>query len=514
MTTMPSSRKTITIRDSVIHKTARRDGGLVQQTLRDENLLMRLKTVFWATAAIAVIAPVFSSTFAYAQVITTKSKETTLFEAKTGAGDVTVVREKDGVNIRLAVNGQLKAFTGDGTARRAHYPFLLAPDPKNALIVGVGSGASVVAALANGVKNVTVVTGGAELWKAAAFFNDGAINAASGANVKAINVNAASWLKKPEGKYDVIITGLASLDTLDSPEMLTVENFQRLRSTLAPGGVVAQWVRLGSMEFPDFQKTMATFFTVFPDATVWSGDINPVNSWVMLLGSEKSLALDAEKVQARLKKLEQVNDMAEGRNVYSFLSFYIAGAKNLAPLTENIPIHAEGSPALVKKTIDQADEGQRSSEIFLTLANYRAPVTERTAAGEAVREKLVSYFKGRSTLLAGRRVAIAGVAEKEIALYDKALENAPEDPHIALSYMALGMAYYKSGLYDTTAQLLEKSKKIAPDKMVIRFYLGKTYEKMGHAAKANEEFNAVREYAPEYMERVIIAPKKGVEPIR
>ena len=475
---------------------------------------MRLKTVFCATAAIAVIAAVFIPTLAYAQVITAKSRETTLFEAKTKAGDVTVVKEKDGINIRLAVNGQLKAFTGDGTARRAHYPFLLAPDPKNALIVGAGSGASVVAALANGVKNVTVVTGGAELWKAASFFNEGAISATPDAKVKAINVDAASWLKKPEGKYDVIITGLASLDTLDSPEMLTVETFQQLRSLLAPGGFVAQWVRLGSVEFPDFQKTMASFFAAFPEATVWSGDINPVNSWVLLLGSEKPLALDAEKVQARLKNLEPMNDMAEGRNVYSFLSFYIAGAKALAPLTENIPVHTDERPTLVKKTIDPADEGPRSSEIFLTLVNYRAPVTDRTSAGEAVKEKLVSYFKGRSTLLAGRRVAIAGAAEKEIALYDKALENAPEDPHIALSYMALGMAYYRSGLYENAAGLLEKSKKIAPDKPAIRFYLGKTYEKMGHAAKANEEFNAVREYAPEYMERVIIEPKKGSEPIK
>jgi tetratricopeptide (TPR) repeat protein len=296
--------------------------------------------------------------------------------------------------------------------------------------------------------------------------------------------------------------------------MLTVETFQKLRSLLAPGGIIAQWVRLSSMEFPDFQKTMATFFAAFPEATVWSGDINPVNSWVLLLGSEKPLALDAEKVQARLKKLEQMNDMAEGRNVYSFLSFYIAGAKALVPLTENIPIHTDAHPTLAKKTIGPADEGPRSSEIFLTLVNYRAPVTERTSAGEAVKEKLVSYYKGRSTLLAGRRVAIAGVAEKETALYDKALENAPEDPHIALSYMALGMAYYRSGLYDTAAGLLEKSKKIAPDKPMIRFYLGKTYEKMGHGAKANEEFNAVREFAPDYMERVIIEPKKGAEPIR
>jgi tetratricopeptide (TPR) repeat protein len=268
------------------------------------------------------------------------------------------------------------------------------------------------------------------------------------------------------------------------------------------------------VEFPDFQKTLAAFFAVFPEATLWGGDINPVNSWVLLLGSEKPLELNAEKVHSRLKKLETISDMTEGRNVYSFLSFYISGAQNLAPLTEKMPAHTEASPSLVKRKTDPADEEPRSSEIFLTLANYRAPITERIAAGEAVKEKLVSYFKGRSTLLAGRRVAIAGLAEKEIALYDKALENAPEDPHIALSYMALGLAYYRSGLYDTAAELLEKSKKIAPDKPVIRFYLGKIYEKMGHAAKANDEFNAVREYAPDYLQRVIIEPKKGTEPGR
>jgi spermidine synthase len=405
------------------------------------------------------------------------------------------------------VDGRVRAYTGDGTSRRAYYPFLLKPHAKNALIIGVGSGAAVESALNSGAQDVTLLAEGAEFLKAPTFLSDKTKAALSDPKVKAVNADPSSWLSKPAKKYDVIITGLATMDTLERPDALTVERFLKLKSALAPDGVVAQWIRLASMDLPDFQAALAAFFTAFPEATVWSGDINPVNSWVLLLGSGKPLALEPENIHARLTALEPLDALAEGRNVYSFLSFYIAKAVALAPLTAKAPVHTERNPALFKKLINPADGGSRSAETFLTLVNYRAPVTEITMSGQGPREKLISYYKGRSTLLAGRRVAIAGAADKEAALYDKAVENAPEDPHIALSYMALGLSFYRSGLYDKAATLLEKAKKIAPDKTQIRFYLGKTYEKMGQAAKANAEFKYVRERIPGFMERVYISPK-------
>jgi hypothetical protein len=56
---------------------------------------MRLETAFWATLAVVVISSVFVFPPSDSQVIASQSRETTLFEAKTQAGAVTVVKEKE-----------------------------------------------------------------------------------------------------------------------------------------------------------------------------------------------------------------------------------------------------------------------------------------------------------------------------------------------------------------------------------------------------------------------------------
>src|ERR1700675_3888435 len=48
------------------------------------------------------------------------------------------------------------------------------------------------------------------------------------------------------------------------------EYYELVKSHLNPGGVVAQWLPIYESDEETVKSELATFFAVFPDATVWS----------------------------------------------------------------------------------------------------------------------------------------------------------------------------------------------------------------------------------------------------
>lgn len=438
-------------------------------------------------------------------------KGKTVFSEKGPEGRVSVIKSDRGDSYKLVIDGELAGWSGDGTVRRGHYPLILSPSASRVLVIGMGTGSQIAAALDHNPLIVDVVEASPQEIKAATFFTKDNRGALSDKRVNMINESPLKWVEKAEGRYDIIMTGFDSRNILSQADEITLENFVNLGKLLAPGGVVARWVDLSGLSKKESRVIAATFDKAFPHVTIWGGDINSPRSWIMFLGSKEPFRFDPEAIHKKLLSISVTGDMAEGGNAYSFLSFYITSENSLKELVSNVGIHSTENPALGKKD-KKADPVKRSVENFIFWSGYRSPITTVIKTADAVAEKLDSYFRARSKIIRGRNIGVAGRTKVELEWYDKAYDEAPEDPHLALSYLAIGRAYYKSGLYPQAAILLEKAKKISPDQPVIRFYLGKTYEKTMRYPEAEEEFKKLKELSPGYYEKPHLAPK-GARPI-
>lgn len=437
----------------------------------------------------------------------------TVFEKKSEKGSVRVAELSGGRIKSLEVNGREIGWTGDGTARRASYPFIVSTAglPGRVLVLGPSTGASAYAAVAHGAARVDIVLENPALADAWELFTDDNRGAWKEDAVAIHAASAVEWVREAAGGYDVIVAGLDSLSgAKEKSDELTLENFRNLSRLLRKNGVMAQWISLASFSREDMRAVIATFLRAFPHVAAWSGDVNPARAWFLLLGAKEPFRIDPADIHRRLERVKPAGLMTEGTNTYSFLSFYINSGDGLADLASGAPLNRAGSPVLGSDgAYGKTSPSMLSADNFFLLSLYRTPAPVRPAADEAVAEKVESYFKGRSKIIEGRKAGMTKTVDDELAWYDKAMADAPEDPYLALSYFSIGRARYESGLLPQAAVILEKARKISPGEPAIRFYLGKTYEKMRRYVEAEREFKKLNELAPGYFQRPLVAPGGG-----
>ena len=82
--------------------------------------------------------------------------------------------------------------------------------------------------------------------------------------------------------------------------MYTREFFELAKAHLNPGGVVTQFVQLYESNEEAVKSEVATFFEVFPNATVWANTINGQGYDIVLLGQVEPTKIDLDEMSAKL----------------------------------------------------------------------------------------------------------------------------------------------------------------------------------------------------------------------
>ncbi len=101
--------------------------------------------------------------------------------------------------------------------------------------------------------------------------------------------------------------------------------------------------------FPEVVKSeMATFFTVFPDGTVWSNDIQGKGYDVVLAGHATPQTIDVDSLQSRLSRPENARvsqSLAEVgfSGALSLLGTYGGQARDLAPWLADAQINRDSN---------------------------------------------------------------------------------------------------------------------------------------------------------------------------
>jgi spermidine synthase len=201
----------------------------------------------------------------------TQLRAGTLLYDRDGAGATVSVRRLTGTTT-LAVDGKVDASNRSDMLTQkllAHLPLLLHDNPRDVVVIGLGSGATVGAALRHPVSRVDVVELSPEVVAASHFFDDDNQHALADPRAHLILGDGRSHLLLSSRQYDVIVSEPSNPWIAGVAALFTREFFLAARARLAPHGIICQWAHTYNITDGDLRAIVATFTSVFPNGTLW-----------------------------------------------------------------------------------------------------------------------------------------------------------------------------------------------------------------------------------------------------
>jgi spermidine synthase len=230
-----------------------------------------------------------SGAYKYARQLSMENLESSLRAGRLdyyreGAAGTVSVRSVAGSR-SLAIDGKVDASNGaDMLTQRllGLLPTMLHTGPRDALVIGLGSGVTADAVLASAeVRNLDVVEISPEVVEASAYFARENHDVLRKPAVRLLVGDGRSHLRLSARQYDVIISEPSNPWMAGVSALFTREFFEAARARLRSGGIFCQWSHTYEIADRDLQSIVRTFASVFPDGTMWlvgEGDLLLIGS--------------------------------------------------------------------------------------------------------------------------------------------------------------------------------------------------------------------------------------------
>ncbi len=225
-----------------------------------------------------------------------------------------------------------------------HLPALLHPNPKDALIIGLGAGVSIgIIASYPSVENVTVVELCEEVPGGTAKFADWNFNAVENPKVKIVINDGANYVKASRKQYDIISSDPIHPFVLGTGILYSTDHWRECRKRLREGGVIAQWIPLYQLSADDFACIVRSFMDVFPNATMWYCGID-----VVLIGAKGDFKFDPDRMAAQMQDPKMRADLASmgAHSVGDVLGWFIGGPEELRAMSAGAVVNTVERPVL------------------------------------------------------------------------------------------------------------------------------------------------------------------------
>lgn len=173
-----------------------------------------------------------------------------------------------------------------------HLAALLAPSrTPRALVVGLGAGATPGALAKHSGASIDVVELSESVIAAAPFFSAANLDVLQQPNVHLQIDDGRNYLLRNRLLYDVVTADVVHPYDAGANNLYSVEYFAAVARSLAPAGIMVQWVSPGTAF--EHSLIVRTFLAAFPYAELWLSDD-------LLIGSTSPLALSRGELEARL----------------------------------------------------------------------------------------------------------------------------------------------------------------------------------------------------------------------
>jgi spermidine synthase len=170
-------------------------------------------------------------------------------------------------------------------------PAVLHPNPRRALIVGLGGGATPGGLSQYPGLELDVVELSGGVMRAARFFSHVNFDVLHQPNARAHLDDGRNYLLRTRTPYDVITADAILPHTAGSNNLNSVEYFRLVRDKLAPDGVALHWN--GGATAAEHKLILRAFVEAFPHATLW-GD------GTLMVGAKQPLTISRCRIEAML----------------------------------------------------------------------------------------------------------------------------------------------------------------------------------------------------------------------
>ena len=250
---------------------------------------------------------------------------------------VSINKDPSGMLI-MTLEGNHQADDAPGmidTHRRiGHLPMAIHPEGREALVIGLGGGATAGAVSMHKGAQVDVVELSDAVLRAARYFTHVNNDVLHRPNVRLHVDDGRNYLLLTKKKYDVITADLILPIHAGSGNLYSAEYFTLVRHALKDDGLALQWVWGTEAEY---KTIMRTFLSVFPEATVWWDGSLMIGSKTPLVLRERDFSW---KVEARGDALRELG-------ITSFEQLkraYVAGPDEMRAFVGDGPILTDDLP--------------------------------------------------------------------------------------------------------------------------------------------------------------------------
>jgi len=221
--------------------------------------------------------------------------------------------------------------------RIGNLPMVVHPDAREALVIGLGGGATAGALSQHTGVSVDVVELSPEVVQAAArFFRPINFDVLRKPNVRVHVDDGRNYLLLTGKRYDVVTADVILPIHAGSGNLYSTEYFRLVRRALKPGGIAVQWVAGTEAEY---KTIMRTFLSVFPETTLWADGS-------LMLGSVEPLQLRQRDFDWKVQ-IPQRRDMMSQLGITTFgdlLGLYVAGPAEMRQFLGEGPVLTDDRP--------------------------------------------------------------------------------------------------------------------------------------------------------------------------
>lgn len=324
--------------------------------------------------------------------------------------DVSVIedRQKDyflKVNNKFVMGGTASVISDQ---RQGHIPLLLHPNPKSALFLGLGTGATFAAASdypqleAQGVELVP------EVVDVLPYFEKSTGPIESNIRLKIHTADARRFVNASAQNFDVIVADLFHPARDGAGFLYTVEHFKAIRSLMNPGGVFCQWIPLYQMNLDVLRTITRTFMDVFPNGKGVIATYSLGTPIIGLISHNDDILYPVDLLEKRIKDDRLHRKLAFLRldNNYTLFGTFIASSNNLKDFAGKGPLNTDDRPVVIFQAPGFVyNRHEPAYERLFTLLSHLNPdpdeILQLNQASNAkdIHDRLKAYWNARNKFL-------------------------------------------------------------------------------------------------------------------
>jgi len=267
-----------------------------------------------------------------------------------GINSSVVILERSGQR-HFYVSGKAEASTAPADMRlermMGHIPALIHPAPRSVLTVGFGAGVTAGSFVPYpDVERLVICELEPFIPPASDEFFAPQNNAVlRDPRTQVVYDDARHFIFTTKEKFDVVTTDPIHPWVKGTSTLYSQEYYELVKAHLNPGGVVAQWLPIYDSDAATVKSELATFFEVFPNATVWSNYVpNEGGFDLVLVGQATPAPISLDAVQARLDRPDYSKVLASIGEVgfhsaVEILATYAGRAADLQPYVAGAAIN-------------------------------------------------------------------------------------------------------------------------------------------------------------------------------